>query len=105
MKMESGWPPRISKVAKTKNIIPSQQLNVALPLPSYTQLSAHLFSVLEGRVPHGAYSRFITERIREYFASKHLDLAPFTRDDPGVFVVSGTPEAIEQLEKALKGEL
>ena len=28
---------------KPKNIIPSQQLNVALPLPLYTQLGAHLY--------------------------------------------------------------
>lgn len=90
---------------KTANIIPSQQLNVALSLPAYTQLSAHLFSTLENRVPHGAYSRFISERLREYFSSQQLDLAPFINGDPGAFVVSGTPEAIKVLENALKGEL
>ena len=92
-------------MSKRPNIVPSMQLNVALPLPSYTQLSAHLFSTLENRVPHGAYSRFITERLREYFASKHLDLAPYMNADAGAFVVSGPPEAIEALQRVLKGEI
>ena len=91
-------------MAKTPNIIPSQQLNVALPLPTFTQMSAHLFSTLENRVPHGAYSRFLDSLIRERFAARHLDLAPFLNADPGAFIVSGTPEAIEALKKALKGE-
>ena len=90
---------------KRPNIVPSQQLNVALPLPIFTQLSAYLFSELETRVPHGAYSRFISERIRTYFAEKTLDLAPFINGDPGAFIVSGSPEAIMQLERALKGEV
>lgn len=92
-------------MGKHANLIPSQQLNVALPLPIYVQLSAHLFSDLEQRVPHGAYSRFLTERIREYFTQQHLDLAPFAASDPGAFIVSGAPEVIKVLEHTLKGEL
>ena len=90
---------------KRPNIIPSQQLNLALPLPVYTQLTAHLFSELENRVPHGAYSRFMVELIRGHFTAKHLDLAPFMNGDPGAFIVSGSPEAIAALERTLKGEL
>lgn len=91
-------------MAKQPNLIPSQQLNVALPLPLYTRLSAHLYSELEGRVPHGAYSRFLIDLLRGAFADKHLDLSPWTSAAPGAFVVRGSPEAIQALEAVLCGE-
>ena len=59
---------------KPPNPIPSRVLNVALPLPVFTQMMLHLNSDLEGRVPHGAYSRFISELIREHFAKQTLDI-------------------------------
>lgn len=89
---------------KPKNAIPSIQLNVALPLDVHTQLSAYLYSDLEGRVPHGAYSRFLVELLRGHFAGASLDMAPFLDSAPGAFVLQGTPEAIfatRQLIKAL----
>ena len=86
---------------KRPNIIPSQQLNVALPLPLYTQLSMHLYSELEGRVPHGAYSRFLIEMLRGYFSEARVDLAPWAGSAPGAFIISGPPEAVV----ALKGLL
>ena len=71
-------------MTKTKSVIPSQQLNVALPLPLYVQLTSHLYSELEGRVPHGGYS-----------------LAPFTNTQPGAFTISGSPEAVRALRTLL----
>lgn len=87
---------------KRPNAIPSQPLNVALPLPLYTKLGAHLYSDLEGRVPHGAYSRFMIDLLQGYFAQKALDLAPFAGTAPGGTVVTGTPEAIMVLRKLLE---
>lgn len=86
---------------KRPNVIPSQQLNVALPLPLYTQLSAHLYSELEGRVPHGAYSRFLIELLRGHFSDGRLDLAPWAGVAPGAFIVSGPPEALDALQGLL----
>lgn len=88
-------------MAKRPNLIPSQQLNVALPLPLYTQLTARLYSELEGRVPHGAYSRCLIDLLRGHFSDKHLDLAPWAGAAPGAFIVSGSPEAIRALEAIL----
>jgi hypothetical protein len=92
-------------MSKPPNLIPSQQLNVALPLPVYVQLTAHLYSDLEQRVPHGAYSRFFTELLRDFFGQQQFDLAPFAASDPGAFIVNGSPEAISVLEHTLKGEI
>ena len=89
-------------MAKHPNLIPSQPLNVALPLPLYTQLSAHLYSELEGRVPHGAYSRFMIDLLRGHFTAAVLDLAPFAASIPGAFVIQGSPEAVAVLKKLLE---
>ena len=92
-------------MSKRPNIIPSQQLNVALPLPLYSKLSAHLYSDLEQRVPHGAYSRFLIDLLQQFFSQSQLDLAPYVGTDPGAFCVSGSPEAITVLQSIFRGEL
>lgn len=86
------------------NAIPSQQLNVALPLPLYTQLSAILYSELEGRVPYGAYSRFLIDLLRGHLTAERLDLAPFTGAAPGALCVQGSPESITQLRQLLESQ-
>lgn len=88
-------------MAKHANIIPSQQLNVALPLPLYTQLSAALYSELEGRVPHGGYSRFMIAQLQKHFAERTLDLAPWLGCAAGSHIVQGTPETLIALKQVL----
>lgn len=89
-------------MGRKPNLIPSVQLNVALAQDIHTQLTLHLYSELEGRVPLGAYQAFITERLREYFSDKHLDLAPYFPQVPtGVWTVSGSAEAILALKYRL----
>lgn len=92
-------------MSRRPNVIPPKLLNLALPTDVHARMTLHLYSDLEQRVPHGAYSRFITELIRERFTHQHLDLAPWTGADPGAFLVSGPPEAIQQLRLALTGDL
>lgn len=89
-------------MSRRPNLIPSQPLNVALSLPLYTQLNAHLYSELEGRVPYGAPSRFVQELIRDYFNTRHLDLGLLIGKMPGECVVSGTAEAVSALRDALR---
>ncbi len=88
-------------MSRKANLIPSKQLNVALPMPLYTQLALALYSDLEQRVPYGAFSAFLSERVREYFTHQHLDLAPFLGSESGALIVSGTPEAIAALRSKL----
>lgn len=89
-------------MSRRPNLIPSQPLNVALSLPLYTQLSAHLYSELEGRVPYGAYSRFVQELVRDYFNTRHFDLSEVVDLMPGECIVSGTSEAISTLRETLQ---
>ncbi len=85
------------------NLIPSKVLNVALPLPVFTQMMLHLNSDLEGRVPHGAYSRFLAELLRDYFNTKAVDIGPRVNPDfpPGVYLLRGDAATIELLERTL----
>lgn len=74
-------------------------LTTHLPESVSAQLTLHLFSPLEGRVPKGAYQAFFVERIREFFSWRRLDLHPFGFGRG--FFVSGPPEMIDELEKRL----
>lgn len=92
-------------MARKPNLVPPTLLNLSLPADIHARLSLHLYSELEQRVPHGAYSRFIVDRLNEFFRSKQLDLAPYAAVDPGLFIVSASPVTLEVLKKTLKGEL
>lgn len=93
-------------MSRRKNLIPSIQLNVALPEDIWLKLTSVLFSDLEQRVPHGAYQKYLVDLLRERFESKPLDLAGLI---PGVeldtFRVSGSPEAILALRYYLESKL
>lgn len=88
-------------MSRQRSLNPTKTLNVAMPGALYDQLDALLYSELEQRVPYGAYRDFITTRLREYFTQTHLDLAPYLGNRAGVWVVSGTPEAIAELKRRL----
>lgn len=56
--MTTGRPPKILRPIK---------MTLYLPEDLKAKLELHLFSAVEGRVPHGAYSTFIADRTREFF--------------------------------------
>lgn len=58
--MSSGRPP---------NVLRPTKLTTNLPEDIRAQLDIHLFSTVEGRIPHGAYSKFLAERVKEFFDS------------------------------------
>jgi hypothetical protein len=62
-----------------------------------------LNSDLEGRVPHGAYSRFITELLRTHFEERELDVTPFIdAEAPAeIYKVRGDPVTLELLRRRL----
>jgi hypothetical protein len=56
--MSSGRPP---------NVLRPTKLTTNLPEDIRAKLDLHLFSPVEGRIPHGAYSKFLAERVKEFF--------------------------------------
>jgi len=86
---------------RPKNVMPTYKLTTALPLDVHTALATHLYSELEQRVPQNAYATFLSERIREFFSSRQLDLSPFNGTNPGTFSVRGSPESIAELRRLL----
>ena len=51
-------------------INPSVNLHVMLPPQLAARLQLYLYSPVEGRIPQGAYQRFFTERLIEFFNQK-----------------------------------
>lgn len=93
-------------MSRPKSIMPTQHLNVKLPLDKLAKLNAHLFSEIEGRVPMGAYQAFFIARIDEHFGQKHLDLAAYVKGlEPDTFIVSGNEYSINLLDQALRGDI
>lgn len=77
-------------MSRPQNILRPIKLTTTLPEDVWTQLTSHLFSEVEGRVPQGAYQTFICDRVREFFSYRRLDT--------GHGVVQGPPEAIKWVE-------
>lgn len=78
----------------------STRLTLRLPLNLRAKLDLFLVSTIEGRVPHGDYAAFFTERVREFFEWEGLDLTPY--DFPPGYFVRGPKEMIEQLKRRLE---
>ncbi len=55
---------------KPPNTIPPTRLEVYIPADIRARMDLHLYSSVEGRVPHGAYKKFLCELIREFFAKQ-----------------------------------
>lgn len=88
---------------RPRNIIPTVNVHLMLPVDVHQRLTALLFSDLELRVPVGKTSAFVAERLREYFDAQRLDLAPYTGVHPGVFFVSADKASMEVLINKLRG--
>jgi hypothetical protein len=84
------------------NVEPSHSLHLALPQSLKVPLDLFLFSEAEQRVPKGAYMSFFSQRIVEFFASRALDLSPYTGSLPGEHIVRGSPETLAALQSALE---
>lgn len=70
--MTIGRPPNILRPTKLTTYIP-EDLRVKLDL--------YLYSEVEGRIPHGAYSRFLVERVKEFFERKPTLPLPLPTDE------------------------
>lgn len=57
-------------MGRPKKAIRSVEKNISIPEDVVVQVDLRLFSELEGRVPHGSWSRYITGLIRADFKGK-----------------------------------
>ena len=87
---------------KPRNTIPSVRLKISIPETEKAKLDLLLFVEGENRVPQGAYAEFLMRAIREAWELKALDLAPYIGSPPGVFVLHGSEETLNQLKKKLQ---
>jgi len=57
-------------MANRKNIIPTVFKGISIPKPLADRVDLELWSVLEGRVPQGAYQAFYVQLLVDYFSRK-----------------------------------
>lgn len=91
-------------MARRPNIVRSVSIHTFISEDLRAKLDLHLYSPLEGRVPNGAYRRFMEERIREFFERAQLDVSTFTGAAVGNDKVYGSSVVIEHLKQYLGGD-
>ena len=89
-------------MGKPSNIIRPIALRTTFPEDVRAKLDLHLWSELEGRVPQGAYQRFLIARIREFFESVSLDIGPWLEPGSPPMIVRASPRTIDALKCALE---
>jgi hypothetical protein len=52
---------------RPSSVIRPTRLSTFIPEDLRAKLDLHLFSDVEGRIPVGAYSQFLADRVREFF--------------------------------------
>ncbi len=92
-------------MSRRKNLIPGIRLETVLPEDLHAELTIFLWSELEGRVPQGKYQEFFCARIREFFAERRLDLAAWTGMPEEEYIVRGSSDTIELLQKTLNEDM
>lgn len=88
-------------MARRPNVTPSIPLQVMLPKPDHAQITQHLWSELEERVPLGAYQSFFVKLTRFFFDTKEFDLSPYFGTMPGESVIRARPVDIERIRAVL----
>lgn len=89
-------------MSRRKHLDPPVEICLSIPESLRAWLEVHLWSDVDGRVPAGAYTRFLQARIEEYQTWKDLDLHPL--GFPQGFFIRGPEEMVKELEAKLKGE-
>jgi hypothetical protein len=56
-----------SNRGRPSKTVKSVQMNVALPEDLATKVKLHLFSEVEGKIPHGKQAEFFTAAVSHYF--------------------------------------
>ena len=65
---------------KPKQVDRPIEKTLSLPTSVVTRVELELYSSLEGKVPHGAWSKLVTQLLREHFA--RIDAANGRVQDP-----------------------
>lgn len=85
---------------RAKPVSPNVLLKAWITPELLTRLQLHLFSQVEGKIPHGKISEFVSDRLREFFGWKQLDLSPYGL--PGGYFVKAPAAMIDELKRKLE---
>lgn len=88
---------------RPRNAVPGRDLHLVIAEADAARLDLHLWSPAEQRIPHAARQKFFSERIKEFFWHKKLDLGLYFSDIPPGSFISGAPATIDRLHNKLAG--
>lgn len=83
---------------------PAFRTHIQIDPDIYAEMQVLMHSPIEGRIPYGQMGAFVNEALRFRLRTASLDLAPYTGEMPGTWVVRGDAGAVEKLRELLAGE-
>lgn len=89
---------------KPPNIQRPTKLHLALPEDVRAKLDLFLYSQVEGRIPHGAYQKFLVERIQEYFSRTDVSVLKLAAAIVGKHELPKTREHLLQIAQTLESK-
>lgn len=89
-------------MGRPRNVQRPVRLVLNLPEDIRARIDLFLWSDLENCVPMGAYTSFFRDRVRDFFDTKALDLAPYLNCPSGVHCVRGPAHSIAALKSYLE---
>lgn len=62
-------------MARPKKAVKPVEKSLSLPQDVADRIELMLWSDLEGKVPHGAFSKFLEQAVREWFSNREAKVA------------------------------
>ena len=62
-------------MARPRKAVRPVEKSLSLPQDIADRIDLHLWSALEGKVPHGAFSKFVEAAVREWFSNREAKVA------------------------------
>ena len=84
---------------RKRAIDPPTAFHVMIPESDKGWIDAHLWSDLDGRVPHGAHRAWLLARLEEYRDWESLQLTPF--GFPSGYFIRAPREVVQALKERL----
>lgn len=84
------------------SVTPNKHLHTTIPADLAARLELYLYSEVEGRVPQGAYQEFVCRAIRNFFATRTINIGNLLEAGDTVHSVTATPETLALLTAKLQ---
>ena len=89
-------------MGRMKSANPSKRVEIWLPGDLYSRVSSELWSDLEGKIPFGAWTRWLQTLADLHYNSVQIDASLYAPELPIGSLLSGDPATISALKRLLE---